>query len=584
MELLYVWIKEYNNIENQGFNLSPKFNFRYNEEAGQLKFENQSKKSVDNFFGVNILNITAVVGENGSGKSSLLKAIASISNFDNTPLLVIYRENDKLFLYKRDLNVNHNLNKETLVEVAELTTNFSIIFSSNLVDSGIRDTGNNVADISSKYLLACDVYDDPSFDENEMDQVDAFIINEKKRQIEFILSELADVLPFTPPKIIELDLSDSWENINMGKGRLKILKNGSDEMNKIWELISWFTLKKEGLNEIDYQNKQFGYDVLKSILLNFLVDGFYDSDKSLELLNSDFKVLFSLKENCNEPKEILSDFFNSIILNSDNQKRRYIAQKRIDLINFLYSENIFYHQIDITDLEQKKWLNNFFDLYKASLWSTNFLDYSWRDLSSGENALLNLFSRLYCKLEKSQTMYQVSFRENIILLLDEGETFFHPKWQKNFIHSLIYFLKKVTKKHNRYKFQIILTSHSPFVLSDLPKENIIFLKNKNRKCVVIENVDKMKNTFGANIHSLLANGFFLDGLIGDFAKSKIEKVNRYLNNEVEMEEEVARNIIDMIGEPIIKKYLEKRLEQKSRTNEVTMLKERIEELESKLKS
>jgi len=39
-------------------------------------------------------------------------------------------------------------------------------------------------------------------------------------------------------------------------------------------------------------------------------------------------------------------------------------------------------------------------------------------------------------------------------------------------------------------------------------------------------------TFGANIHSLLSHGFFMnDGLIGDFAKEKINKAIEYLNKK-----------------------------------------------------
>ena len=71
---------------------------------------------------------------------------------------------------------------------------------------------------------------------------------------------------------------------------------------------------------------------------------------------------------------------------------------------------------------------------------------------------------------------------------------------------------------------LIFTSHSPFILSDLPKENIIFLE-KGKQVYPFEDG---KQTFGANIHTLLSHGFFMkDGLMGEFAKDKIKSIINY---------------------------------------------------------
>ena len=70
---------------------------------------------------------------------------------------------------------------------------------------------------------------------------------------------------------------------------------------------------------------------------------------------------------------------------------------------------------------------------------------------------------------------------------------------------------------------IIIASHSPFILSDLPKENIIFLEEGKQVKPF-----KGKQTFGANIHTLLSDGFFMsDGLMGEFAKGKIEEIKDF---------------------------------------------------------
>ncbi|WP_244939593.1 hypothetical protein [Caminibacter pacificus] len=92
-------------------------------------------------------------------------------------------------------------------------------------------------------------------------------------------------------------------------------------------------------------------------------------------------------------------------------------------------------------------------------------------------------------------------------------------------------------------------------------------------------------TFGANIHTLLTHGFFMeDGLMGGYAKSKIDEVIKYLNNEESKiaSDEEAQKIINIIGEPIIKKELQRKLDSKklNKINEIeekiTILKERLE--------
>ena len=50
--------------------------------------------------------------------------------------------------------------------------------------------------------------------------------------------------------------------------------------------------------------------------------------------------------------------------------------------------------------------------------------------------------------------------------------------------------------------------------------------NKNIDIQVYPNIE----TFGANIHTLLSHGFFMkDGLMGEFAKDKIDTAIKYLN-------------------------------------------------------
>ena len=154
-------------------------------------------------------------------------------------------------------------------------------------------------------------------------------------------------------------------------------------------------------------------------------------------------------------------------------------------------------------------------------------------------------------------MPNLSNKQNYILLLDEADLGLHPMWKKRFIDIILksvpYFFEGLTPKPN---LQIILTTHDPLTLSDIPKHNVIFLEKPEGKCQISSRVQK---TFGANITDLLADSFFLEkGLIGDFARKKINDVINWINenrNKTEInEEELERyqKVIELIDERVIK--------------------------------
>ena len=164
------------------------------------------------------------------------------------------------------------------------------------------------------------------------------------------------------------------------------------------------------------------------------------------------------------------------------------------------------------------------------------------------------------------------------IVLDEIETGFNPKWQKHMINILVYLLQQ----YNDKEFIVTIISHSPFILSDIPKGNVIFLEKGKQ---VYPNIE----TFGANIHTLLAHGFFMkEGLMGEFAKSKINEVIDYLNGKdspIENDDE-AQRYIHIIGEPIIKRQLQRMLDSKKldKIKDIDALKSQIESLKNRLEN
>jgi hypothetical protein len=59
MELVYLWVEDYKNIQKQGFNFSPRFTCDYDGKELTIK---ENDDYIENFFGDNI-NVTAIVGK-----------------------------------------------------------------------------------------------------------------------------------------------------------------------------------------------------------------------------------------------------------------------------------------------------------------------------------------------------------------------------------------------------------------------------------------------------------------------------------------------------------------------------------------
>ena len=186
--------------------------------------------------------------------------------------------------------------------------------------------------------------------------------------------------------------------------------------------------------------------------------------------------------------------------------------------------------------------------------------------------------------------------QNFVIFFDEIELGLHPHWQTNSIKYVFDFLSNIKNRN----FHLVIASHSPFLLSDLPKENVIFLEKYTEKEIEENHLDQKVgncknatkdvdiNPFGANIHTLLSHGFFMkDGLMGEFAKNKISKILNFLsgkNEFIDIPINQIKPIIEIIGEDFLREKLLKMYDEKfqikSKDEEIKELKAEIERLKN----
>lgn len=165
--------------------------------------------------------------------------------------------------------------------------------------------------------------------------------------------------------------------------------------------------------------------------------------------------------------------------------------------------------------------------------------YSMSELSSGERQRLNTVGSLVYHLRNLDTAMvhqdQLTYTD-VNVVLEEVELYFHPEYQKGYVKYLLEQMARIGLQHIK-GINMCFVTHSPFVLSDIPHGNILYLKEGEP-----EKKEKKLNTFGANIGDLIRTSFFLtEGAMGDFARSFIDKIVVALELHGKSKEELQSN-------------------------------------------
>lgn len=562
-QLLFVWVEKFRNIENVGFNFSNQYEINYNKEENEIILNtvdgesalkeddvkllfNDEKHYLEDFFqiqnknNVTISQVSALIGKNSSGKSNIIDFIlTAISTGSRNKLqsnyILVFKKDDELCFFGK--TNNNNLGTSTVnclnknVSKIEPDKNWTSMFYSN-----VADNKEHIFNDSSVY----------NYSFNKLNEL-------QSNKIDFVTSVFFE---------------DTWERLNTKDSPAKNVRfvfnpisflrvekaNDLDE-----KLVGILKRYRKAIYEESSSNANRFYYGLVINLLCFLYESTYDISLLLEgvnLVGSDGfaeairilhpKVVWFIAEINDMDSDILKkDEFDSY-KNLINQFSLKDEDGKVVVHNLgeidSYNNSIL---VDFNDDFRKILLDNQIAFNNSSL-----ITHDWSQLSSGLKAYLNLFSQLF---DLSNKVTKPN-NENILICIDEGDLYLHPEWQKNFLNDLIWFLEQIFTNTN---IQLVLTSHSPFLISDLPKENVILL---DKNCKPDRQLDQ-KSSFGANIHQLYNKQFFLiNGAIGEFARSKISNILSELKNVDKASLEKYKKLISMIGEPVLRIRLEEELQ------------------------
>lgn len=514
----HIWIDNYRKIKNRQLSFDNKFKISFDNNSLNIYENDDVSKLSKDFFDKNIYSLSAIVGKNGTGKTSIIQFLR-----------------DRFFdlLSQIDTNMIH-INDGVVKEKVESDEKYFIIFY-------IDENAYYITNFENVNLLTqkVEAYKGKTLRRNR----------EKSRIIYFSNMIDADPTKDKPIKVYDKEI-----------------------------------LTKQALifpSFIDYsENESY---IQKSIEYNKIYDNLNKTTK------------YERDKTKNENVYLNIDFWYKIAFLSEYKDVDKIFGKKFTRNNIkceTYNIELNRKINDILRKDNNNLIEDIIQISKEKLTSTII---KFENLSAGQNAKFSFLSKLYWCLDGYNTYHdkieqiigQNAFNINdtivndstAIIFIDEGEAFYHPEWQQEYISKLIEFIKTYTEGKN-VKIQIVITSNSPFIISDIPRDNIVFLP---------EEMETKEQTFAANIYNLCRSSFFLNsnnyGVIGDFATDKIDKVEEILSEMLQRLEvtdkdkekniqnsensnqnikkadknklKECRFIIDIIGEKFVKRSLMK---------------------------
>lgn len=473
-ELVGLYIDDYKMFKKEFIPLHPLF-----EANKRDKIISLNEINVNDPFLEKNLNVKIIVGDNGTGKSTILNLLREN---DGTAIL-LFKDKKKEFastkefsFYLNSRKIDCNIESEFLFESfnaypsnKEVLQGFAPMHAPrDVLYSYLDDSENNCSKLVHYYSMNNEIFD--------FSDTNKLFTNFELCHIKQINLDMS-ALPLRFPYAFNDDIDDLFVESPLDALCVcSVVKNTS-----FFESESLISDKEE----IDL--KDFVKKIRTKKELNWSE---YDE------ISNELKGMFFLKDGDKVKKKGYTfDEYESIcsqmvILRKSIEDWFKNAEIKLSFSNFYY-----------------------FRPYKLIKGEYRYIS----DLSTGEKR--DIYNKLllypfYKNLSKYRCFY---------LLLDEPDRSYHPKWSRRFWKDFIEtndFIKSIEGKSVDRNISIIVATHSPFLLSDAFSNNLIRLHpNKDGSQT---NAVKMESTFAGNIGEMYYTHSFMESTIGALAEDKIK--------------------------------------------------------------
>lgn len=624
MKLIYLYVQKFKLFSEKEFNLDSGYSVHYDSETHELEITKRSGLKSD-FWSVNttltespvVESVSAIIGENGSGKSTFAQILLELfreTGVHDFQCIAISEVDGVLFVYRTSgltVSVKHNQSASDIHDTTYFPINlpvarycyYSPIYTTER-DRGreLWNDGDTCYDLSTTGILQSYTRD---INIRDRDAFTAFDIDEKRRVLEF-LSSVEDAkqqhpngkfdFPIRYPVAVWLETEElavkrvreklkQQQEVFHGSGEKYSKAVAHVEQGSLTVLDRLVTLSEKASSP-DFLIKAFlSYGILHLYDLNLTQFAALGEADDVEFLD----FLETIPKSKDSTAIIRRQIFEYLEEHPPKRSRtgrivgdrdgKTVLRTFHCLKELLEMSGVEEHKgMLILPLDNQKIRRKLLDLVKLhgeSSIISKFLRFSFpHSISSGEMAFLSLFSRLFEQFSKFSSNPKC-LKTEALVFFDEAETTLHPNFQRKLVFNAIWFFETFFP---HAKVHLIFASHSPILLSDIPKDNCEFLVRKTedgKRPVETSELKRIQNTFGANIFDLYRIPFFMNkGTMGELAEKKINRIIDLLNQafssaqndqegcQTQLSQTVLQEINDikpLIGDGFLLRYIENTL-------------------------
>lgn len=602
MKLIYCYIEHFRNIENQDVSLSDEFDCRYRDS--KIFIEKREKNPLMDYIYDNgfMSNLRIIVGKTGSGKTNFLQLIGMDwwnrkSTADGDAYLLLYKMHNENDFFVEEVGLGNKTRAYCF------TYDFDKHEILKYIPAAYDDHEDTyIINAFDRYAFASCPYDnvrqEQMFDNNQF--IPRKITQYGKSSVSMECEFLKEYLSHFSEKSIKRRVSfvigwKNWQN-----------KIQSDLDEKLIKREYWtYKDRAEEQRDKNFRNGQYNkpieYDKKSTPKSRFIHDLMVDFAiylrKWAELVEYEFPekyypytgIVYDL--GIEDPRELPDGKKMGILKRIDwlcqyidyhtdeiTSNRGLVWQIGSDIRDLFHllgkMDDKYFTDIEFTipvmdiDVNGKTVMRDVFERMEQyrpdqiGVFSECLLPYHWSYVSSGEYQYAKIWGVLEeygvrVKMMTQGQKYSEAIQPNLILLLDEPENYMHPEMCRTFIRNLNILL---SKRNSNTELQVLISTHSPFMLSDVMASQVIKMDyDENGKCVISES---KKPYYAANIHSIMADGFFLEYTIGEQARIFLEDkfkllqrltcMNRNLSSSEKEELTMIRSLIPNIGDALIR--------------------------------
>ena len=542
MQLCFIWVRKFKNLEDFGISLSNEFDFKFHSSENLL--QRVEKSPIPNLFGDTITSITGVLGINGAGKTNTLELICRVLN-DSEKLkheyLIIFSADGNFF---QATNLQHPISAN--FEVSEPVERDRIegmhtVFFSNVFDKNYIDFGDGVADVSVNNK------NNPRTLARLRDSIESDFIND----VEFFGSREFRKLELQAPPRIEIKI----EKFITRHGQTSRQEPVASILNYLAETRK----KNRGRGKLYLVRQTIQMSFLKVLLEREVPDerliahmlSILDKNPHQELE----EFIWELRE-CYSPNNDVIPWNSNFLLFETLivlfKLESFLAEMKFDIDDTLKGPK-FIFSIDFEPGEAF-WYKHLACIVQ----SLRFGSINWSGVSSGQKAYLNLFSSIWNGVDSYR--YSANSKRSTLICIDEGDLYLHPEWQLEFVERLIKCLPELSEG----KVQIVFTTHSPILISDLPHQCVVILSNEKESWIGGSNqIPGRKKTFAANIYDIYQYSFGLNQKrSGNLSSDYLREVFKLLDKASlsQQDTESLRLALSVVDDDVINFHIRKRVE------------------------